>query len=222
MLSRAISILRDHVAQVIKVRLDRGSIGTLERLVEFNRMRAAYVAQTSLYGYLKTRMGTRYVELFQDDAYVASINKAKWPIFASCLADLTVFSCALVHRHGGLEPGATADLAIHCFGQAVEQAFEADVRESAGTPAIEAFEGRARLTNWQDAAEGENAFGRSPGDLIALAPIIDEFKALDTEIVMNSIRFRWRDVRQQLRRRLDGASLAKAWRGRDPTEPGQG
>ena len=54
MLSRAISILRDHVAQAIKVRLDRGPIGTLERLVEFNRMRAAYVAQTSLYGYLKT------------------------------------------------------------------------------------------------------------------------------------------------------------------------
>jgi hypothetical protein len=212
MLSRAISILRDHVAQAIKVRLDRGPIGTLERLVEFNRMRAAYVAQTSLYGYLKTRMGTRYVELFQDDAYVASINKAKWPIFASCLADLTVFSCALVHRGGDLEPAATADLAIHSFRQAVDQAFDKDVREDIGSPAIEAFQARARLTDWPDAAEGENAFGRSPADLIARAPIIDEFKGLDSEIVINSMRFRWRDVRQQLRRRLDGASIAKEWR----------
>jgi hypothetical protein len=212
MLSRGFSILRDYVARIIKVRIDRGPIDTLERLVEFNHMRAAYVAQTSLYGYLKTRMGTRYVELFLDATYVASINKAKWAVFASCLADLTVFSCALVNRDGDLDPEATANLAIRCFRQAVAQTFEPDVRESVGVPAIAAFETRARLTDWKEAAEGESAFGRSPADLIALAPVIDEFKALDSEIVMNSMRFRWRDVRQQLRRRLNGASIASQWR----------
>jgi hypothetical protein len=200
------------VARIIKVRIDRGPIGTLERLIEFNHMRAAYVAQTSLYGYLKTRMGTRYVQLFQDATYVVSINKAKWAVFASCLADLTVFSCALVNRDGNLDPAATADLAIHCFRRAVEQSFEPDALETVGMPAVAAFEGRARLTDWREAAEGENAFGRSPAALIALAPVIDEFKALDSEIVMNSMRFRWRDVRQQLRKRLDAAGLAEAWR----------
>jgi hypothetical protein len=38
--------------------------------------------------------------------------------------------------------------------------------------------------------------------LLRYAPIVDEFKELDREIVRNSIRFRWRDVRAQLRRRL--------------------
>ena len=40
------------------------------------------------------------------------------------------------------------------------------------------------------------------------APVIDEYKALDREIVTNSIRFRWRDARDQLRRRLDAPALA--------------
>ncbi len=211
-LSRAISILRNHAAQIIKVRIDRGPIDTVERLVEFIHMRAAYVAQTSLYGYLRTRMGTRYVELFQDDVYVASINKAKWAIFASCLADLTVFSCALVHRDGRLDRAGTVDLANHCFRRAVEATFEDEARQSVGVPAIEAFQARARLTDWHTAAEGDNAFGRSPADLIARAPVVEEFKALDSEIVMNSMRFRWQDVRQQLRRRLDATSLATRWR----------
>jgi hypothetical protein len=151
--------------------------------------------------------------MFLDTTYAASINKAKWAVFASCLADLTVFSCGLVHRDGDLDRETTADLAIHSFRRAVEHAFEEDVRESLGGPAVAAFESRARLTDWNGAAEGENAFARSPADLIALAPVIDEFKALDSEIVMNSMRFRWRDVRVQLRKRLDGASLVKEWRG---------
>ena len=206
-----VSMFRDYVAQIVKARIDRRAIDTLERLIEFNQMRAAYVAQTSLYGYLKTRMGSKYVQLFQDDVFVISINDAKWTVFASCLADLTVFSCALVHRDGPLEPEAAADLAIHCFRRAVEQTFAGDALTRFGHPAIEAFQPRARLTIWHEAAEGENAFGRSPADLIARAPVIDEFKALDAEIVVNSMRFRWRDVRVQLRRRLDGASIARRW-----------
>jgi hypothetical protein len=210
-LSHALATVWDHARGIMKVRLDRRPIDTVERLIEFNHMRAAYVAQTSLYGYLKTRMGSKYVELFQDDEYAISINKAKWAIFASCLADLTIFSCALVHRDAGLDRDATAALAVYCFHRAVEQTFEADVRESVGVPAAAAFEARAHLTDWSGAAEGENAFGRSPAELIACAPVIDEFKTLDTEIVTNSMRFRWRDVRDQLRRRLSGAKLAETW-----------
>jgi hypothetical protein len=211
-LSRAISTFRDYVAWIIKVRTDRGPIDSLERLVEFNHMRAAYVAQTSLYGYLKTRMGSKYVELFQEDTFAASIDRAKWAVFASCLADLTVCSCARVRRDGGLDGDATAGLAIHCFSGAVDRTFESGVKQSVGLSAIEAFQPRAHLADWHKAAEGDNAFARSPADLIANAPVIDEFKTLDSEIVMNSMRFRWRDVRQQLHRRLDAAGVAQDWK----------
>jgi hypothetical protein len=210
-LSRGLAVVKDYAVAIIKGRFDRRPLDTVDRLIDFNHMRAAYVAQTSLYGYLKTRMGSKYVELFQDETYVVSINKAKWSVYASCLADLTLFSCALVHRDGGLERDATADFAIHCFRRAVEQTFEADVQTTVGAPAVAAFEARARLTDWPHSAEGENAFGRSPSDLIANAPVIEEFKELDAEIVKNSMRFRWRDVRDQLRQRLSGPGVAEDW-----------
>ena len=59
---------------------------------------------------------------------------------------------------------------------------------------------------------GEAAFAGSIDDLIRNAPVVDEFKALDAPIVRNSIRFRWRDVREELRRRLDAAAVAADWR----------
>ena len=59
-------------------------------LGRFLDSRAAFVAQTSLYGYLRTRAGMRYPELFDDDAYIVSINIAKWQLWLDCLADLAV------------------------------------------------------------------------------------------------------------------------------------
>ena len=67
---------------------------------------------------------------------------------------------------------------------------------------IAAFKTRLAKTNWSTAAEGENAFLTSPTDLLRFAPIADHLKALDEEIVVNSTRFRWRDIRNQLKSRV--------------------
>ena len=40
----------------------------------------------------------------------------------------------------------------------------------------------------------------------------EEFKTLDRPIVRNSIRFAWRDVRTELKRRLDPAAVCADWR----------
>ena len=42
--------------------------------------------------------------------------------------------------------------------------------------------------------------------------IADELKEQDGEIVTNSIRFRWRDVREQLRKRIDRDAICAEWR----------
>jgi hypothetical protein len=39
------------------------------------------------------------------------------------------------------------------------------------------------------------------------APVVEELKALDEEIVRNSVRFRWQEIRQQLRLLLDAHSV---------------
>ena len=54
--------------------------------------RSAFVTQTTLYGYLKTRMGLKYTLMFSDDVFIQSVNKSKWNIFVVAVSDLTLFT----------------------------------------------------------------------------------------------------------------------------------
>jgi hypothetical protein len=112
---------------VLGIRFNKRPLRSVEELVEFIHTRAAYVAQTSLYGYVKTRMGTRYPLMFQDDGFAASINAAKWRVFAACLGDLTVFAAASVAASDRLGPGDAARLANDLFEASVRRTFTPDV-----------------------------------------------------------------------------------------------
>lgn len=194
-------------------RFERHRLDTPERLADFLRTRASYVAQTSLYGYLKTRMGTSYRVYFEDDTFSASIRMAAVKLFLSCLADLTVFAAALCERDGPLPPDGAAALAQHCFRRAAEKGLADTGTGAVPAETLERFDLRLRATDWPAAAaDGRHAFAGSEADLVRFAPVIDEYKELDREIVMNSIRFRWRDVRDQLRRRIDAPALGHAMR----------
>ncbi|MGI9407814.1 MAG: hypothetical protein ACR2O4_15675, partial [Hyphomicrobiaceae bacterium] len=141
-----------------------------------------------------------------------SINVAKWRVYASCLSDLTIFSAALVRRENNLTDEQAVDLANFCFEVSVERSFEDNDDADFQAEIIQALDARARLTDWRHASEGENAFSKSPPDLVKWAPVTEEFRELDGDIVTNSIRFRWRDVREQLRKRADAAAIGNEWK----------
>ena len=210
-LSRLIEAIPPQIRRALTLRFDRTPFDSVDKLAEFVQTRAAYVAQTSLYGYLKTRMGTRYRVMFEDDVYSQSINFAKWRIYASCLADLAVFAAATTADKSGLDEEQTTDLARHLFDSAIA----ADFHEAEDPELVETitgdFSARLKLTDWSTAGKGETAFEKSPNDLIKWAPVADELKQLDEEIVVNSTRFRWRDVREQLRTRIDAQAIANDW-----------
>ena len=201
------------IVERFRPRFERHKLDTPERLADFLRTRSSYVAQTSLYGYLKTRMGTSFRVYFEDDTFSASIRMAAVKLFLSCLADLTVFAASLCERDGALPPGGAAALAQRCFRQAAERSLADAGAGSVPAETLERFDLRVRATDWAAAADGRNAFSGSEADLVRFAPVIDEYKELDREIVTNSIRFRWRDARDQLRRRLDAPALGDAVRG---------
>ena len=180
-------------------------------LTEFVATRSAFIAQTSLYGYLKNRMGTRYTQLFQDDVYVASINRAKWQVYAACLSDLTVFSVGYCGADGRLSDQQCADFAQSLFTEVVARDFTDDDAREALDDATTAFHTRLGFVDWSKAGKGETAFTQSPGELVKAAPVTEEFKEDDREIVMNSIRFRWKNVREQLRKRGDANAVASNW-----------
>ena len=207
------------IVERFRPRFERRRLDTPDALAEFLRTRSSYVAQTALYGYLKARMGTSYRNYFEDDTFSASIRIAAVKLFLSCLADLTVFAAALSERDGALPPGGAAALASRCFRQAAERGLADTGAGPVPAETLEAFHLRVRATDWAAAAEGRRAFAGSEADLIRFAPVIDEYKALDREIVTNSIRFRWRDARDQLRRRLDAPALGSAMRKNGAARP---
>ena len=182
-------------------------IADLEALGHFLDTRASHVAQTTLYGYLRTRAGTRFPVLFENDAFVVSINHAKWQMWLACLSDLSVFAGGLLALRSRANSAAA--------GAAVRRAVEG-ILERTGTPddsgplfaeGAETVRNRLSRCAWHALADDESEFTASPEALVRHAPIIPELMALDEEIVRNSVRFRWQEIRRELRARLDADAV---------------
>jgi hypothetical protein len=186
----------------------------------FLQTRASYVAQMTLYGYLRTRAGVRFPELFDDDQFVASVNIAKWHVWLACLSDLAVYAGGLVRHRGGASDGAVGDLVSRLVDEILA---ETGTPPDAG-PEFGAHAGRIRarlrLCDWSAQTDDENPFSESPGALVYWAPVVEELKALDEEIVRNSVRFRWHEIRQQLRLVLDARSVLAPRQDQHPPSPG--
>lgn len=177
----------------------RTSIADRGELETFLQTRAAHVAQTALYGYLRTRAGTRFPELFTDDCFVESINIAKWQVWLACLSDLTIHAGGVLRQ----KTGAPAEVITPLMQEIVGRILAATgIPPDAGADfGLEAERLRARilLCDWNIGDNEEAAFAQSPAALVKWAPVTDELKALDEEIVRNSVRFRWHEVRRELR-----------------------
>ena len=67
------------------------SIKSKNDLENFIQERSAHVTQTTLYGYLKTRIGVKYIAMMEDERFLKSINLAKWNIYVVALADCAFY-----------------------------------------------------------------------------------------------------------------------------------
>lgn len=183
---------------------DRGS------LKRFLDTRASFVGQYSLYGYLRTRAGMRYPELFDDDPFVVSINIAKWHIWLACLSDLAIYTGGFLYH----QPGANERDVSGLMQQVVDEILdETGVPEEAGDEfAAHAGEVRKRIASslWHAVTDNEAPFSESPEALVRWAPVVQDLKEVDADIVKNSIRFRWQKVRRDLRDLMDADALFRA------------
>ena len=81
-----------YLFSLFKAFIPKRKIKNIGDLKEFIQKKSAWVSQVTLYSYLKTRMGTKYVLHFDDEIFLSSINKAKWNIYYVALQDLTFYS----------------------------------------------------------------------------------------------------------------------------------
>ncbi|NJO37225.1 MAG: hypothetical protein HC871_05895 [Rhizobiales bacterium] len=190
------------VAGTFTLRRDRAPIDSVSRLQHFVATRAAFVAQKTLYGYLQTRIGTRYARVVEDDPYRESINIAKFHVFAACLSDLAIHAAAHVLDGRPVADDVRRDLALGCFRRGFDDN-SADMPGRFSPDEAEArFALRLTMTAWAGQALHRDNFRESPAALLRWAPIAPELKDEDAEIVANSIRFAWRDIREQFQKRL--------------------
>jgi len=197
------------LGEYIGIGRPRRSIAVVDRasLRLFLDSRASHVAQTALYGYLRTRAGMRYPELFEDDRFVVSINIAKWYVWLACLSDLAVYAGGLIAKNARVPIGEVGRLMSECVEAILS---ETGIPAGAGPEfATLADRVRARLAlcDWASVPDDETPFAESPPALVRWAPIVEHLKQLDDEIVRNSVRFRWQEVRRDLRRVLDADAV---------------
>ena len=126
-LSKLKEMVPEKVWDSLTIRFRQGPITTVEGLTEFVQTRSAYVAQTSLYGYLKNRMGIKYPEMFADETMAQSIDLAKWRTYGSCLADLAIFAGASTGADGRLHSQASAN---PCFRSLIRFRYQASMSSS--------------------------------------------------------------------------------------------
>jgi hypothetical protein len=175
-------------------------------LRQFLQTRATHVAQMTLYGYLRTRAGTRFPELFENDAFAASLNIAKWHVWLACLADLAVHAGTVLRRNSIAAEDAGALIQRLVDDILVETGMPADAGPEYAAHA-QRVRARLALCGWAAQADDDEAFAESPTALVYWAPVVDDLKALDEEIVRNSMRYRWHEIRRELSHNLDPAAV---------------
>ena len=154
-------------------------------LEKFVSTRAAFVAQKTLYGYVKTRMGTRYVAMFEDKAMVASLNIAKMHVFAACLSDLSIYAVATAAYGHAVPNDSSRELARRCYAAGLRDNSADAPAEFSAQECIDEFDRRLSETDWQHGARQPENFTQSPASLVRWAPIADKLKKFDSEIIEN-------------------------------------
>ena len=155
-------------------------------LENFIQERSAHVTQTTLYGYLKTRIGVKYIAMMEDEKFLQSINIAKWNIYMVALADCAfyVFSYLIVEKNLKVNDCKEVFLSI------IEKEKNNGLSEEIFKNGKENFLKRLETVNFNNYYL-ENPFKESGEALYYWSPIADELKILDKKIVLNSISLKW-------------------------------
>ena len=86
-----IQYFKEYFSPIFNFFKPKKKIRNIGDLKNFIQTKSAWVTQMTLYGYLKTRMGAKYVLMFEDDIFLSSVDKAKWNIYVVAIQDLNLY-----------------------------------------------------------------------------------------------------------------------------------
>ena len=176
--------------------LPKKKIKNIEDLTSFIQKKSAWVSQVTLYNYLKTRMGTKWVLHFDDEVFLASINKAKWNIYSVALQDLTFYSLSYLkvfHNYQEIER------ASEIYYQILNKESNNGMPEEIILYAKKKFRERLIKINWSTYYNSW-PFNESALTLYEWAPVAEELKSLDRKIVLNSMILKWDNIKDEFKK----------------------
>ena len=183
---------------LFKAFIPKKKLSNLDELENFIQSKSAWVTQVTLYGYLKTRMGTRYVLHFENDKFMGSVNLAKWNIYAVALQDLTFFSFSYLKNILNYQDiGQAKEIFLKILDDEMNNKMPLNIIEEAKNN----FENRLSNINW-DTYHSDLPFNQSALTLYKWAPIADELKKLDRKIVLNSVILKWNVIKKEFVERV--------------------
>ena len=183
---------------LFKAFIPKKKISNLDELENFIQTKSAWVTQVTLYGYLKTRMGTRYVLHFENDEFMGSVNLAKWNIYSVALQDLTFFTFSKLKVDFNYQEMKNAEeIFFKILDDETLNKMPQDIVEEAKKNFVERMKG----INW-DTYHNDLPFNPSALSLYKWAPIAEELKNLDRKIVLNSVILKWNVVKKEFDERI--------------------
>ena len=190
---------KEYFSPILKYFKGKKKINNYLDLREFIQKKSAWVSQVTLYGYLKTRMGAKYVLMFDDEIFLGSINKAKWNIYMVALQDLTFYTISYLKIERNLHD---IEKAKEIFNKILTDELNNQIPKDIYKKANNDFEERYQKINW------DKYYKSLPFNLSALAlyewsPIAEELKILDRKIVLNSMILKWENIKKEFESILD-------------------
>ena len=178
--------MKEYLFPIVKITSYFKSITSKEDLQKFIQQRSAHVTQTTLYGYLKTRIGVKFTAMVEDDVFSKSINIAKWNIYMIAIADcaLYVFSYLIVEKK--LKENDCKEIYLDIIENEKANGLTDEIYQRAKQEFLNRYD-KINFNKYYL----ENPFKESCLALYNWAPIADELKILDKEIVLNSMRLKW-------------------------------
>ena len=187
-----------YLFSLFKAFIPKKKIGSLDDLETFIQSKSAWVTQVTLYGYLKTRMGTRYVLHFENDKFMESVNQAKWNIYSVALQDLTFFTFSYLKVNLNYQD---IDNAREIFFKILDDEISNKMPLNLIEETKKNFNERLKNINWDNYCN-DLPFNPSALSLFKWAPIADELKTLDRKIVLNSMILKWDVVKKEFTERV--------------------
>ena len=184
---------RVYLLALFKGVLPKKKIKNNQDLKSFIQKKSAWVSQVTLYNYLKTRMGTKWVLHFDDEKFLESINKAKWNIYSIALQDLTFYSLSYLSVfYNYQETGSAKDI----YEKILDEEIRNNMPKEIILLAKEKFIKRLEKIDWNTYYKSW-PFNESALALYDWAPIAEELKTLDRKIVLNSMILKWDIIKKE-------------------------